>query len=83
VFYEKLGFEARLGNEADHWLLMTNGEAYIGLMQGMFAKNMLPSFPTRTAMGSSYKRLLTSETCKNNSKKQVLRLNKRRKRGLT
>ena len=40
-FYETLGFEVRAGNEADHWLLMTNGEAYIGLMQGMFEKNML------------------------------------------
>src|SRR6202048_3252399 len=27
VFYETLGFEVRAGTEADHWLLMTNGEA--------------------------------------------------------
>jgi lactoylglutathione lyase len=41
VFYETLGFEVRAGNEADHWLVMTNGEANINLMQGMFEKNML------------------------------------------
>ena len=41
VFYETLGFEVRAGNEADHWLVMNNGEANINLMQGMFEKNML------------------------------------------
>ena len=51
VFYETLGFEVRAGNEADHWLLMTNGEAYIGLMQGMFEKNMLTFIPNQDHNG--------------------------------
>ena len=51
VFYETLGFEIRAGNEADHWLLMSNGEANIGLMQGMFEKNMLTFIPNQDHNG--------------------------------
>ena len=51
VFYETLGFEVRAGNEADHWLLMSNGEANIGLMQGMFEKNMLTFIPNQDYTG--------------------------------
>ena len=50
-FYETLGFEVQAGNEADHWLLMTNGEANIGLMQGMFEKNMLTFIPNQDRNG--------------------------------
>jgi len=51
VFYEKLGFEVRAGNEADNWLLMSNGDANIGLMQGMFEKNMLTFIPNQDRDG--------------------------------
>jgi len=51
LFYERLGFDVRGGNEADHWLLMTNGEAYIALMQGMFEKNMLTFIPNQDHNG--------------------------------
>ncbi|HEY7126551.1 MAG TPA: VOC family protein [Ktedonobacterales bacterium] len=51
VFYETLGFEVRAGNEADQWLLMTNGEANIGLMHGMFEKNMLTFIPNQDHTG--------------------------------
>ena len=51
VFYERLGFDVRGGNEADHWLLMTNGEANIALMQGMFEKNMLTFIPNQDQNG--------------------------------
>jgi lactoylglutathione lyase len=51
VFYETLGFEIRAGNEVDQWLLMTNGEANIGLMQGMFEKNMLTFIPNQDHNG--------------------------------
>jgi catechol 2,3-dioxygenase-like lactoylglutathione lyase family enzyme len=50
-FYETLGFEVQAGNEADHWLLMANGEAYIGLMQGMLEKNMLTFIPNQDHTG--------------------------------
>ena len=45
VFYETLGFQVRVDHEAHHWLVMTNGEATIGLFQGMFEKNMLTFNP--------------------------------------
>ena len=51
VFYETLGFEVQAGNEADHWLLMTNGEANIGLMQGLFEKNLLTFIPNQDHKG--------------------------------
>lgn len=51
VFYEKLGFEIQTGTEEDNWLLMTNGEAYLGLMQGMFEKNMFTFVPNQDRDG--------------------------------
>ena len=51
TFYETLGFEVRAGNTADHWLLMSNGDANIGLMQGMFEKNMLTFIPNQDRDG--------------------------------
>jgi extradiol dioxygenase family protein len=45
VFYETLGFAVIAGDEAQHWLVMNNGDANIGLFQGMFEKNMLTFNP--------------------------------------
>lgn len=44
-FYEKLGFSAFMGNAADNWLIMKNGDHIIGLFQGMFEKNSLTFNP--------------------------------------
>ncbi len=45
AFYEKLGFKAFGGDEAQNWLIMQNESATIGLFQGMFPKNMLTFNP--------------------------------------
>jgi len=45
VFYETLGFSVTNDQEAHQWLVMKNGEAVIGLFQGMFEKNMLTFNP--------------------------------------
>ncbi len=45
VFYETLGFSVMAGNEAQQWLVMKNGEANLGLFQGLFEKNMLTFNP--------------------------------------
>lgn len=45
AFYEKLGFQARGGDEKQNWLVMQNDSATIGLFQGMFPKNMLTFNP--------------------------------------
>ena len=44
-FYEKFGFEVFGGNESEHWLMLRNGDASIGLFQGMFQKNILTFTP--------------------------------------
>ena len=44
-FYEKLGFEVFGGDAAQNWLIMKNGEHFVGLFQGMFEKNILTFNP--------------------------------------
>jgi catechol 2,3-dioxygenase-like lactoylglutathione lyase family enzyme len=46
AFYEKLGFAAVDGKPVDGWLILANGDTYIGLFQGMFEKNILTFNPT-------------------------------------
>jgi len=45
AFYEKLGFEVTGGSEDESYLILMNGEALIGLFQGMFDKNILTFNP--------------------------------------
>ncbi len=44
-FYEKIGFEVFAGAESHNFLIMKNGNTNIGLLQGMFEKNMLTFNP--------------------------------------
>jgi catechol 2,3-dioxygenase-like lactoylglutathione lyase family enzyme len=44
-FYEKLGFEAFGGDQAQNWLILKQGTTVIGLFQGMFEKNLLTFNP--------------------------------------
>ena len=45
AFYEKLGFSYKGGDESQGWLVLKNGNAVIGLFQGMFEKNILTFNP--------------------------------------
>jgi predicted lactoylglutathione lyase len=45
AFYEKLGFTIFGGDITQNWLIMKNGDAIVGLFQGMFDKNMLTFNP--------------------------------------
>ncbi len=45
TFYEKLGFSAFGGAMEQNYLIMKNGNALIGLFQGMFENNMLTFNP--------------------------------------
>ena len=45
AFYEKFGFTVFGGNAAQNWLILKNGDAIIGLFQGMFEKNILTFNP--------------------------------------
>ena len=44
-FYEKLGFEVFAGHTLLNYLIMKNGNALIGLFQGMFENNILTFNP--------------------------------------
>lgn len=44
-FYEKLGFTITGGNQDENWLILQNGEAIIGLFQGMFEANLITFNP--------------------------------------
>jgi predicted enzyme related to lactoylglutathione lyase len=45
AFYEKLGFTAFGGSEEMNYLIMKNGNALIGLFQGMFEDNIITFNP--------------------------------------
>lgn len=45
TFYENLGFTAFAGDIARNYLIMKNGNALIGLFQGMFENNILTFNP--------------------------------------
>jgi catechol 2,3-dioxygenase-like lactoylglutathione lyase family enzyme len=45
TFYEKLGFEVYGGDATQNWLILKNGDATIGLFQGMFERNTLTFNP--------------------------------------
>ncbi|KIC94358.1 VOC family protein [Flavihumibacter solisilvae] len=44
-FYENLGFSVFAGDQAKNYLIMKNGNALIGLFQGMFPNNILTFNP--------------------------------------
>ena len=45
AFYEKLDFKAVGGNLDQNWIVLQNGDAVIGLFQGMFDKNIMTFNP--------------------------------------
>ena len=45
AFYEKLGFSTFHGDPAQGWQILKNGDAVIGLFQGMFERNILTFNP--------------------------------------
>ncbi|MCE2470085.1 MAG: VOC family protein [Dehalococcoidia bacterium] len=45
AFYEKFGFAVIGGDAAEGWLILKNGDANVGLFQGMFDRNILTFNP--------------------------------------
>lgn len=45
AFYEKLDFKEVAGKMEQNWVVLQNGEARIGLFQGMFDKNIMTFNP--------------------------------------
>lgn len=46
AFYEALGFEQVAGVPEQNWIILQNGDAKIGLFQGMFEENILTFNPS-------------------------------------
>src|SRR3982751_40625 len=44
-FYQTLGFTRFAGDPAQNWLILKNGDAVIGLFQGMFERNIMTFNP--------------------------------------
>lgn len=44
TFYQKLGFEV-VGGDGKSWQVLKNGDATVGLIQGMFERNILTFTP--------------------------------------
>jgi lactoylglutathione lyase len=44
-FYNKLGFSTKGGDPAQNWIVLSNGDAVIGLFQGMFERNIITFNP--------------------------------------
>lgn len=44
-FYQTLGFEQINGEVTQNWVILRNGDTFIGLFQGMFDKNMMTFNP--------------------------------------
>jgi lactoylglutathione lyase len=45
AFYEKLGFTPFAGDMSQNWLILRNGEAVVGLFQGVLERNALTFNP--------------------------------------
>lgn len=45
AFYERLGFSRFAGDISQNWLILKNGQAVVGLFQGMLEKNALTFNP--------------------------------------
>ena len=45
AFYEKLGFTRFAGDITQNWLILKNGQAVVGLFQGMLERNALTFNP--------------------------------------
>ncbi len=45
AFYQSLGFEVVAGVEEQNWLVLANGDAKVGIFQGMFENNIMTFNP--------------------------------------
>lgn len=53
TFYEHLGFSVVGGDQSQGWLILANGQAKVGLFQGMFEENILTFNPGWTSEGQA------------------------------
>ncbi|MEO9474227.1 MAG: VOC family protein [Cyclobacteriaceae bacterium] len=73
-FYEKLGFSVFGGDINMNYLIMKNGNALIGLFQGMFNKNILTFNPGWDQNASTLESFDSIQTIQAELKQQQLKL---------
>lgn len=74
-FYENLGF-AKLGGDIDQkWLILKNGNAIVGLFEGMFEKNVITFNPGWDEHGHNLDSFDDVRTIQNQLKKSGMTLN--------
>ena len=72
LFYENLGFTAFAGDQSRNWLIMKNGDRYVGLFQGMFDKNILTFNPGWTSDAQPYFDLEFGGSIPGNDKERLI-----------
>ena len=73
-----MGFSKFAGSEEMNYLIMKNGNALVGLFQGMFEGNILTSIQVGMKMHNLLKTLTMYEQSKNPSNPKVLNLKAKR-----
>src|ERR1700730_12980101 len=82
AFYETLGFSVIAGDEAHKWLVMKNGDANIGLFQGMFEKNMLTFNPGWDQNGKELETFTDIREIQKNLKESAIQFEQEAKDGI-
>ena len=73
-FYQKLGFQQKSGNIEEKWLVLKNGNAVIGLFQGMFESNILTFIPGWDQEGKELEQFTDIRDLQKSLKKSGIRL---------
>ncbi len=73
-FYESLGFKVFAGDIERHYLIMKNGNALVGLFQGMFENNILTFNPGWDESANKLDTFEDVRTIQNHLKRKNLKL---------
>ena len=74
AFYEKLGFTVFAGEIEKNYLIMKNGNALIGLFQGMFENNIMTFNPGRDENANKLEEFDDVRDIQNHLKKEGVQL---------
>ena len=74
TFYENLGFSIFAGSMESNYLIMKNGNALIGLFQGMFENNILTFNPGWDENAQALETFIDVRDIQNNLKKENIKL---------
>ncbi len=76
AFYEKLGFTHKGGNLDQNWIVLKNGNAVVGLFQGMFEGNWLTFNPGWNQKAENLEEFMDVRNIQKHLKENGIRLDK-------